>query len=100
MPEIMTRLSLDEAFALLEDWQNLVRIEQHPHVYDGKIVGLSKETGTVLLRTAKGREGTRTIAFELAGADFLRDNEPEGWQDVLTAFLPSDGWLTLRHWKR
>jgi len=93
------RLSLQEAFAVLEGWQNLVRIEQHPYEYDGKITGLS-QAGTLEFSTVLPGEGKKTIVFDLAGADFERFGDPGEWEDVFMVFLRSHDWLTLRKWKR
>ena len=57
------RFSLQEAFAALESWQNLVRIDQHPHEYDGKITALSQETGTLEFSTVVKGEGKKTIVL-------------------------------------
>jgi hypothetical protein len=94
------RLSLKEAFAVLEGWQNLVRIEQHPNEYDGKITQLSQETGTLEFSAVVQGQGKKKIVFELAGADFERFGDPGEWEDVFIVFPRSHDWFTLRRWKR
>ena len=54
----------------LKSRRRLVRIEKHPHVYDGVITEVSEDTGTLELRVASGPEGNKTLVFEFAGADF------------------------------
>ena len=100
MRERNVRLSLREAFTVLGGWQNLVRVEQHPGVYDGKIISLSQEAETLEFSTVVPGEGKKTIMFELAGADFERIGDPGEWEDVFIVFLRSHDWFTIRKWKR
>lgn len=91
---------MQEAFGVLEGWQNLVRIEQHPGVYDGKIIALSQEMGTLEFSMVVQGEGKKTIMFELADADFERSGGQGEWEDVFTVFPRSHDWFTIRKWKR
>jgi hypothetical protein len=100
MHDPRVRVSLQQAFAILEGWQHLVRIELHPHSYDGKIVGLSQETGTLEFSTVLAGEGKKTLLFELADADFERFGDPGEWEDVFVVFPRTHDWFTLRKWKR
>ena len=68
-------------------------------MYDGKIVALSQDSGTLELSAILKGEGKKTIVFDLSGADFQRFSEPGDWEEVFIVFPRVGDWLMLRKWK-
>jgi hypothetical protein len=95
----VTRLSWSDVFSILESWKSLIRIELRSGIYDGKIAGLSQETGEMQVLTAAEGKGRKTMKFSLRDADFERFKDPGEWADVFVAFPTAGAWFILRKWK-
>jgi hypothetical protein len=76
-----------------------IRIELHSGIYDGKITGLSQETGEMEFLTSLEGEGRKTMKFALRDADFERFKDPGEWDDVFVVFPAAGAWFLLRNSK-
>ncbi len=100
MQEGNVGLTCKEVFPVLEGWKHLVRFERYPEVYDGTIVALSQDAGTLAFSARVGDEGKRTVLLELAGAVFQLSSDPgDEWEEAYTVFPRSGETITFRKWK-